>query len=144
MPKIRYYTYNKDISIGYRNGPCIFPNFQTTRAEVKIANALVQNNIPLAFTDHLSPLLRDIFPDSEIAKGYASASTKTTCLVNGALAPHFKAIVVNAMKVQPFSVAVDGSNDTGLEKMNPMTVRLYDVNRGRIVTRFLDMCLTTG
>lgn len=92
----------------------------------------MQNNIPITFTDHLSPLLKDIFPDSEIhvAKSYASASTKTTCLVNGALAPHFKAILVNAMKVLPFSVAVDGSNDTGLEKMNPMTVRLYDVNRG--------------
>ena len=98
--------------------PISFLKFQTTRAEVKIANALVQNNIPLAFTDHLSPLLKDIFPDSEIAKGYASASTKTTCLVNGSLAPHFKAALVNAMKVQPFSVAVDGSNDTGLEKMN--------------------------
>ena len=48
------------------------------------------------------------------------------------------------MKIQPFSVAVDGSNDTGLEKMNPMTVRLYDVNQGSIVTRFLDMCLTKG
>jgi len=39
------------------------------------------------------------------------------------------------MKIQPFSVAVDGSNDTGLEKMNPMTVHLYDVNQGTIVTR---------
>ena len=32
----------------------------------------------------------------------------------------------------------------GLEKMNPLTVCLYDVNMGRIVTRFLDICLTTG
>ena len=50
---------------------------------MKVANALVQNNIPLAFADQLSPLLRDIFSDSEIAKGYASVSMKTTCLVNG-------------------------------------------------------------
>ena len=105
---------------------------KTTRAEIKIANALVQNNIPLAFTD------------SDIARGYAAASTKTTCLVNGSLSPHFKSALVNTMKIQPFSVAVDGSNDTGLEKMNPMTVRLYDVNQGSIVTRFLDMCLTKG
>ena len=104
----------------------------------------MQNNIPLAFTDQLSPLLKDIFPDSDIARGYAAASTKTTCLVNGSLAPHFKSALVNTMKIQPFSVAVDGSNDTGLEKMNPMTVRLYDVNQGSIVTRLLDMCLTKG
>ena len=28
--------------------------------------------------------------------------------------------------------------------MNPTTVRLYDINEGRIVTRFLDMCVTKG
>ena len=39
---------------------------------------------------------------------------------------------------------MDGSNDTGLEKMNPMTVRVYEPSTGRIVTRFLDMCTTTG
>ena len=111
---------------------------------MKTANALVQHNIPLAVADHLSPLFRDIFPDSDIAKGYASASTKTTCIINGSLAPHFKAALVSAMKIQPFSIAVDGSNDSGLEKMNPMTVRLYDINDGKIATRFLDMCLTKG
>ena len=41
-------------------------------------------------------------------------------------------------------MCIDGSNDTGLEKMNPITVKLFDVNRGRVVTRFLDMCLTSG
>ena len=111
---------------------------------MKVANALVQNNIPLAFSDQLSPLLRDIFSDSEIAKGYVSASTKTTCIVNGSIAPFFKQSLVSAMKMRGFAIAVDGSNDTGLEKMNPMTVRLYDVNEGSIVTRFLDMCTTKG
>lgn len=62
---------------------------QITRAEIKIANALVQYNIPITVTDHLSPLLKDILPDSDIAKGYASASTKTTCTINGPLALHF-------------------------------------------------------
>ena len=48
------------------------------------------------------------------------------------------------MKIHPFSVSVDGSNDTGLEKMNPMTIRIYDVNDGKIVTKFLDMCPTSS
>lgn len=111
---------------------------------MKVANALVQHNIPLAFTNHLSPLLKSAFPDSEIAKSYASASTKTTCIINGALAPHFKSALIEAMKHNPYSLAIDGSNDSGIEKMNPMTVRLYEPSTGRIVTRFLDMCTTTG
>ena len=49
---------------------CCMHTIQITRAEVKITNTLVQNNIPFSFADQLSPLLRDIFPDSEVAKGY--------------------------------------------------------------------------
>ena len=36
-----------------------------------------------------------------------------------------------------------GSNDTGLEKMNPLIVRLYDSSKSRADTRFLDMCCTS-
>ena len=105
---------------------------------------LVQHNVPLAVTDHLSPLFKDIFPDSQIAKGYASARTKTTCILNGSLAPHFKSVLVTAMTSSPFALAIDGSNDTGLEKMNPMTVRLFDSDHGIVTTQLLDMCLTSG
>ncbi len=69
----------------------------------------MHHNIPIAVTDHLSPLFKDIFTDSEIAKGYASCKTKTMCIVNGSLAPHFNAVLVAAMKCNPFSIAVDGS-----------------------------------
>lgn len=37
-------------------------------AEVKMTATLVKYNVPLAFADHLSPLLAEIFPDSDIAK----------------------------------------------------------------------------
>ena len=32
--------------------------------------------------------------------------------------------ISRAMQIQPYSVAVDGSNNSGLEKRNPTTVRL--------------------
>jgi len=48
------------------------------------------------------------------------------------------------MKLNPFSIAIDGSSDTGVEKMNPITVKMFDESQGMIVTRFLDMCITTG
>ena len=61
-----------------------------TRAEVKIANFMVEHNVPFAVADHLSTLLCDIFPDSQIAKQYSSARTKTTSILNLAMAPHFQ------------------------------------------------------
>ena len=39
---------------------------------------------------------------------------------------------------------VDGSNDTGLENMLPVTVRIFDINFGRVMTKFFDMNLLSG
>jgi hypothetical protein len=115
-----------------------------TEAEVRMAVLTASFNIPLAFHDHLSPMLRSVFPDSAIATKYHSASTKATCMLNLAVAPSLKMALVDCMKSNPFSIAVDGSNDVGLSKMNPLTVRIFDLDDGRIVTRFLDMCTATA
>ena len=41
-------------------------------------------------------------------------------------------------------MATDGSNDSGLQKMNPLTVRYFDSNRGKVTSQLLDMCLTSA
>ena len=115
---------------------------QAKRAEVKLAVLLAQYNIPLAIMDHLSPMMRDIFPDSKIAKAFSSARTKTSYIVNLALRPHFEQALVTHMKTQPFALATDGSNDNGIQKMNPLTVRVFDLDSGCVGTRFLDMYLS--
>ena len=48
------------------------------------------------------------------------------------------------MKTNTFSLLIDGSSDTGLEKMNPLTVRIFDMRRSQILTHLLDMCTTSG
>ena len=59
------------------------------RAEVKMTATMVKHNVPLAFAEHLSPLFKVMFPDSEIAKGYGCGKTKTTCILNRGLKPHY-------------------------------------------------------
>ena len=113
------------------------------RAEVKVANLLVQNNIPLSLADELTPLFRDIFSDSEIAQHYSSRRTKTACMINGAIAPYYKQHLVSVMKSEPFSLAVDGSSDSDVEKMNPLTVKFFDISRSKASTQFLDMCMSS-
>ncbi|KAM3602702.1 uncharacterized protein V6R79_009311 [Siganus canaliculatus] len=77
-----------------------------------------------------------------IKGSFKSASTKTTCIINEVVAPHFKKELVMKMRKNPFTLVTDGSNDTGLQKMNPLTVRIFDNNK--VVHRFLDMCTTSG
>ena len=61
-----------------------------------------------------------------------------------ALRPHFEQSLVSSMQKCPFSLATNGSNDTGLQKMNPVTIRIFDEEHGIVATHFLDMCLTSG
>ena len=87
-------------------------------------------------------MIRSQFCDSKVAAQYHSASTKTMCVLNGAVTPSLLSELVGKMKVSAFSIMVDGSNDSGLEKMNPITVRIFDVNS--VNTYFLDMCPTAS
>ena len=48
------------------------------------------------------------------------------------------------MQNSPFSLLVDGSNDTGLEKLNPLTVKIFDATNRQVCTGLLDMCTTSG
>ena len=65
-------------------------------------------------------------------------------MLNKALAPFLLEDLTSGIKHQPFSICIYGSNDTGLEKMNPITVRIYNARSGKIVHHFLDMCQTIG
>ena len=107
---------------------------------------LDEHNLPFAITDHLGPLFGNIFPDSKIAQAYACEKTKVSCILNRAIAPEFQEALVNQMTTSCFSIAPDpdSSNDQGLEKMNPVTVRIFDVNQHKLVTTFLDMCKSKG
>lgn len=67
---------------------------------------LVQHNIPLALANELTPLFRDIFSDSEIAKNFSSRWTKTACIINGAIAPVYQQALVERMKSDPFAIAM--------------------------------------
>ena len=83
---------------------------------------LAESKIPLAFADKLNTLLPNIFPDSKIAKKYKMTMTKASCIPNESLASQFLEETVQIMKNDFCSLSTRGSNDTGVNKMNPLTV----------------------
>ena len=113
-------------------------------AEVKFAAFLLQHNLPIAAADHAGPLFHSMFPDSRIASYYGSARTKTTSIINKALAPEFASSVIGMVQKQPFTLSLDGSNDQEEQKLVPLTVRVFDSDLGMVVSRFLDTCLCSS
>ena len=110
--------------------------------EVRFAGFLAEYNLPFAAADHLKSLIRVSFPDSKSAQAYSMGKTKATCILNGAIPPDLQSTLVEKMKSAVYSLAIDGSNDQNLEKMNPLTVRYFDEPQHKVVAQFLDMCLS--
>lgn len=64
------------------------------RAETKMTALLIENDIPFSFADKISDAIKDIFPDSEIAKRYSCKRVKTGNILNLALKPHFQSSLI--------------------------------------------------
>ena len=113
-------------------------NTSVIKAEVLFANFIAEHNLPFLLADHFTRLASVMFTDSKIAKGFSSAKTKTTCIVKGALYPHFAEPVIEQCRTGPFTIMCDEGNDTA-DKNFAILVRLWDEKLGKPVTRFLDM-----
>ena len=55
-------------------------------------------------------------------------------MLNRAVAPVLIEDLIANIKLHPFSISIDDSNDTGLENMDPAAVRIFDINCGRCTT----------
>ena len=113
----------------------------TRKAEIKFIGFLAEHNLPIAAADHLSALVKECFPDSKITQSNSCTKTKTFCILNRTIYLDLQQSLIGEMKVSVFSLSTDGINDQNLVKMNPVTLRIYDVNQHKVVTKFLDMGL---
>ena len=109
-----------------------------TKAEVLFAMFVAEHNLPFLVADHFTHLTSAMFPDSETAKVFSSAETKTTCIVKGALFPHFTEPVVKMCLANTFSILCDEDNDSD-DKNFAILIQMWDENLGKPMTRFLDM-----
>ena len=113
------------------------------QAEVKMAMMIVHHNTFFNLSDHPTQIVKSEFQGSAAAENFACGRTKTSAIIN-CLGDEFQAEMVDDMKKFPFSFMIDGSNDTGIAKMYPVTVLIFDVNSNRVMAKFLDMNLIEG
>ena len=67
--------------------------------------------------------------------------TKTFCIINIAFQLYYHKQIIDYCKNHPFTVGHD--SDTGVQKMNPIAVSIFDFNRSQTVTEyFYSKCLT--
>ena len=109
-------------------------SLSVVNAEALFTCFLLEHNLPVAVADHAGHLFRKMFPDTIITKNYASARTKTGAII-GEMSTIVKSEISSSLRVMPFSISTDGSND--LTKIYPIVTRYFDNSRGMILLKVL-------
>ncbi|KAJ8028967.1 hypothetical protein HOLleu_28235 [Holothuria leucospilota] len=106
-----------------------------TKAELLMQGFVIEHNLPIAVCDHFTKLVKNMFPDSRIAKDFSASRTKSTHLIYEIAETSCESICKQLEK-KWYSLATDGSSD---EEDKFFPVLLTHWNQGEVVTSFLDM-----
>lgn len=98
------------------------------KAEVMLANFLQQLHLSITTADHLGPFFKEMFPDSKIAAAYALGPTKTSAIINIAKGSYCHRYLIEHCKTNPFTLGIDGSIDTEVDKMNAVNICIFEFN----------------
>ena len=90
---------------------------------------LAQRNIPLAIAAYHSLMICQLLYE-HMAKGYSCAQTKSTAILNNAVALTLKRELTSAMRSGPFSILVDGSNWLGQKAQLRSRSLILDAEEG--------------
>ncbi|XP_034938252.1 uncharacterized protein [Chelonus insularis] len=115
-------------------------NNSVHRAEIKLCGFLSKHNLSFKIMDHLGPLLKSCFPDSQIAQKIQMKSTKSSAIVKNVIVVSEKEYLANKLKNNKFSILVDESTDISAIKALCIVIRFYDCEASNIVSRFWDLC----
>jgi hypothetical protein len=116
------------------------------RAEIKLAALVAENNLPFTVMDKLTPLIKDICPDSKIAEKLALRRTKTTTIIKQTLGSTFLELLYDKLR-EPgsfFSIIMDETTDVGTKKQCALSVVYFDKLTGSVKTQFFDMYETVS
>ncbi|GBP33760.1 Target of rapamycin complex subunit lst8 [Eumeta japonica] len=108
-------------------------------AEVKLTGFLVEHNLAFKTVDHLTELLKSIFPDSKIAQQITLKRTKATAIATAVIGETEKEVLAFKLKRSKFSAISDESTDISTQKSSCIVLRFYDENSKQIVSKFWEL-----
>ena len=89
--------------------------------------------------NHLSPFIKKEFT----AELFSCGRTKTAAIVN-CMGDYFFEDLKSDIQEDALRIMVPASSDTGIQKVFPVTVQIYDTRFDRMMPKFFDMNLLKG
>ena len=122
------------------NEETIHPSIE---AEAKMAMFIMQDNTFFNLSDNMSQYTRQDFKGSKAAEKFACSQTKMSAIGNCIGNNFFQQLNTDMQKL-PFNTMLNPKCETGLNKMFPITVRIFDMNFCRVMKKFYDINYMKG
>lgn len=106
-------------------------------AEIRLSIFFAEHNVATHIIDHLTPLLKDIFPDSKVCQDIQLGRTKCTEMIKNVVGKYEINLLVEDLRDTSFSVLVDETTDISSKKCMCVLVRY--VKQFRVVTQLLEL-----
>ena len=103
-----------------------------------MAAVLVHHNTFFNLPDHMTQYVKTTFKGSSAAENISCGCTKSSAIVN-CIGKFLQEELIQDIKNWP--LMIHGSNHIDLEKVVPITVRIFDIKFGRVTTKFFYMNL---
>lgn len=94
-------------------------------AELMWANFVCENNLPVKLSDSFTKLVPQMFPDSETARKFHCARTKTSQIIVQALGASIEEHVQNVMRSSFFTLLIDESTDITVTRQIVVMARVF-------------------
>ena len=89
---------------------------QILRAEIIRCLDIVNNNSPFSASEDDNSNYRDMFTDSDIAKGYSQGPNKVKYMIQFGIAPIIRGIILDDLRGKPFSFRFDETTTSQVRK----------------------------
>ena len=114
-------------------------DYKAAAAEGAWAFHIAKHQQSFLSNDCTTHLIKAVFSDSDIAKKFTSARTKTASINTGVLASFAQKSLLSELGENPFSISIDASNHNEV-KLFPLVVRFFSAKVG-VRVRILDLRL---
>lgn len=93
----------------------------------------------------MSELFPSLFPDSDIAKGFTSKTTKCAAIIDSVIAGSFKKDLAKEIRqAKYYSLIIDESTDISTESVMAIMVKYFDTSEQGIATFLLGLPALKG
>lgn len=113
------------------------------KTELRIVGFIAEH-CSINSVDHLSELLKCVFPDNPICQQIHLHRTKCTRLIKKVLAPCLREEILDDVRSSYYSLLIDESTDIGTCKMLALVLRYFSRKQRKIVTTFYRLVCIDG